>query len=211
MVLDGTSTIEDYLYDAKQPQMAAQVKQEVDLIAKWRRQQRPLKSSEQNASTKTGDGLGISPSFADLPRTEPTQPKQTGPEIWGESLSKDGCGPYIDDQWRDILSGQGFQSRSETLQVSVFGEEGEESETEVWRSTNTDAMIQITTDEEGDPVWRCFINGRFVAEGDDSDKLLSLLETAQSELLAHSVVYFTCDLSLCEGVITTSGFSMGTR
>jgi len=34
-------------------------------------------------------------------------------------------------------------------------------------------MIQITTDEEGDPVWRCFVNGRFVAEGDDSDKLLS--------------------------------------
>jgi hypothetical protein len=93
MVLDGTSTIEDYLYDAKQPQMAAQVKQELDLIAKWRRQQRPLKSSEQNASTKTGDGLGISLSFADLPRTEPTQPKQTGPEIRGESLSKDGCGP----------------------------------------------------------------------------------------------------------------------
>ena len=116
-VLDGTSTIEDYLDDAKQPQMAAQVKQEVDLIAKWRRQQRPLKSSEQNAGTKTGDALGISPSFPDLPRTEPTHPKQTSPEIRGESLSKDGCGPYIDDRWRDILSGQGFQPRSETLQV----------------------------------------------------------------------------------------------
>jgi hypothetical protein len=38
MVQDGTSTIEDYLDDVKQPHMAAQVKQEVDMIAKWRRQ-----------------------------------------------------------------------------------------------------------------------------------------------------------------------------
>ena len=39
---EGMSTIEDYFDDAKQPQIAAQVKQEVDMIAKWRRQQSPL-------------------------------------------------------------------------------------------------------------------------------------------------------------------------
>jgi hypothetical protein len=121
----------------------------------------------------------------------PGAPQQISPKIkpQGSLLAKNvikatrgdkmASGPYIDDQWRDILSGRGFSPRSETLRVSLFGEEGEGVDAEVWRSKQTDAMIQITHDEEGDPVWRCYINGRFVEEGDDSGDLLSLLETSE--------------------------------
>jgi hypothetical protein len=136
-------------------------------------------STEQNASTKTGDGLRIPPSFAELPRTEPTQPKQTGPEIRGESLRKDGSGPFSDDQWRDILAAQGFTPRTETMK-GVSGDDGDdEKDAEIWHSKQREAMIQITIDGEGDPMWRCYINGRFVEEGDNSNALLSLLKESQ--------------------------------
>lgn len=68
MVQDGTSTIEDYLDDAKQPQMAAQVKQEVDMIAKWRRQQRPLKSPHDY---ENGAGASGMPNVGVCRKSEP--------------------------------------------------------------------------------------------------------------------------------------------
>jgi hypothetical protein len=72
---------------------------------------------------------------------------------------------YIDDQWRDILAGQGFSPRTE---------EG----AEVWRSPGVDALIEITHSDEGDPLWLFYVNGTVVEKGDDSERLLFLVEEA---------------------------------
>jgi hypothetical protein len=42
-------------------------------------------------------------------------------------------------------------------------------------------VIQITHDEEGDLMWRCYINGRFVREEAIPVTFLSLLETSGPE------------------------------
>jgi hypothetical protein len=75
---------------------------------------------------------------------------------------------YIDDQWRDILAGQGFSPRTE-------------EQAEVWRSPGVDALIQITHSDEGDPVWLFYVNGTVVEKGDDSERLLFLVEGAALE------------------------------
>jgi hypothetical protein len=75
---------------------------------------------------------------------------------------------FIDDQWRDILAGQGFSPRTE-------------QEAEVWRSPGLDALIQITHSEEGDPLWLFYINGTVFEKGDDSERLLYLVEGASAE------------------------------
>jgi hypothetical protein len=84
---------------------------------------------------------------------------------------------YIDDHWRDILAGQGFTPRSGMMQIN----DDEAEETEIWRSGKSDALVQITFNAQGDPIWRCFIDNAptnaFVDQGDDSAILLSLLET----------------------------------
>jgi hypothetical protein len=75
---------------------------------------------------------------------------------------------YIDDQWRDILAGHGFSPRTE-------------EQAEVWRSPGVDALIQITYSDDGDPLWLFYVNRTLVEKGDDSDRLLSLLEGAHPE------------------------------
>ena len=75
---------------------------------------------------------------------------------------------YIDDQWRDILAGQGFSPRTE-------------EQAEVWRSPSVDALIRITHSDEGDPLWLFYINGTVVEKGDDSERLLFLIEEASVE------------------------------
>ena len=75
---------------------------------------------------------------------------------------------YIDDQWRDILAGQGFSPRTE-------------EQAEVWRRPGVDALIQITHSDEGDPLWLFYINRTLVEKGNDSDRLLYLVEEAYSE------------------------------
>jgi hypothetical protein len=72
---------------------------------------------------------------------------------------------YIDDQWRDILAGQGFSPRTE-------------EQAEVWRSPGVDALIQITHSDEGDPLWLFCVNRTLVEKGNDSDRLLYLVEEA---------------------------------
>jgi hypothetical protein len=71
--------------------------------------------------------------------------------------------PYIDDQWRDILAAQGFSPRTE-------------DGAEVWRKPGFDALIEITHSDKGDPLWLFYINGTFVEKGNDSDRLLYLVE-----------------------------------
>ena len=73
--------------------------------------------------------------------------------------------PYIDDQWRDILAAQGFSPRTE---------EG----AEVWRRPDSDALIEITHSDKGDPLWLFYINRRLVELGDDTGRLLYLVEGA---------------------------------
>jgi hypothetical protein len=82
--------------------------------------------------------------------------------------------PYIDDQWRDILAGQGFSPRTE--------------EPEVWGSSGVDALIQIRYSDEGGPLWLFYINGTFVEKGNDSDRLLYLVEGAsvKDETVEHA-------------------------
>ena len=75
---------------------------------------------------------------------------------------------YIDDQWRDILAGQGFSPRTE-------------EQAEVWRRPGVDALIQITHSDEGDPLWLFYIKGTLAEKGNDSDRLLYLVEEAYSE------------------------------
>jgi hypothetical protein len=111
------------------------------------------------------------------------------PEAQSQSLlsSKQASGPFIDDQWRDILAGEGFNPRTETLRVSLFGEEGERAEAETWRNPNLKGtVIQITHSETGDPLWRCYVDGHFVEEGDDSNQLIALVERiSQPEAVTH--------------------------
>ena len=47
MAQDGVSTVEEYFDDAVKPDVANRIKQEVDMIAKWRRESRPQKSEVQ--------------------------------------------------------------------------------------------------------------------------------------------------------------------
>jgi hypothetical protein len=75
---------------------------------------------------------------------------------------------YIDDQWRDILAGQSFSPRTE---------EG----AEVWRCPGVDALIEITHSDKRDPLWLFYINRTLVEKGDDSDRLLYLIEGASPE------------------------------
>jgi hypothetical protein len=84
---------------------------------------------------------------------------------------------YIDDQWRDILAGQGFSPRTE-------------EQAEVWRRSGVDALIEITHSDEGDPLWLFYINRTFVEKGDDSDRLLYLVEgvSAEDESVEHERV-----------------------
>ena len=70
--------------------------------------------------------------------------------------------------WRNILAEQGFRLRSE---------EGEE----VWRSPNTDAQVVIDDPGNCDPFWRYYINYEFVAEGNDSSKLLFVIENREDD------------------------------
>ncbi|MGA7630278.1 MAG: hypothetical protein WCB11_05895 [Terriglobales bacterium] len=49
---ERVTSVEDYFDDAKQPQAAAQVKFEVDMIAKWRREARPGKVKQQRHGAK---------------------------------------------------------------------------------------------------------------------------------------------------------------
>jgi hypothetical protein len=73
--------------------------------------------------------------------------------------------PYIDDQWRDILAGQGFSPRTE-------------AQAEIWRSPGVDALIEITHSDKGDPLWLFYLNGTVVEQGNESDRLLCLVEGA---------------------------------
>jgi len=75
---------------------------------------------------------------------------------------------YIDDQWRDILAAQGFSPRTE---------EG----AEVWRRPGFDALIEITHSDKGDPLRLFYINGIVVELGDDTGRLLYLVEGAAPE------------------------------
>jgi hypothetical protein len=75
---------------------------------------------------------------------------------------------YIDDQWRDILAAQGFSPRTE---------EG----AEVWRRPGFDALIEITHSDKGDPLWLFYINGTVVELGDDTGRLVYLVEGASPE------------------------------
>jgi hypothetical protein len=65
MVQDGVSTIEDYLDDARQPETAAQIKQGVDVIARWRREARAGSSSldyaKRGASAQPDTGVRHEP------------------------------------------------------------------------------------------------------------------------------------------------------
>jgi hypothetical protein len=68
MAQDGVSTVEEYFDDAVKPDVASRVKQEVDMIAKWRRESRPQAAQAQQkvpvsqpaaapmASAKKADG-----------------------------------------------------------------------------------------------------------------------------------------------------------
>jgi hypothetical protein len=75
---------------------------------------------------------------------------------------------YIDDRWRDILAGQGFSPRTE-------------EQAEVWGRPGVDALIEITHSDEGDPLWLFYIDRTLVEKGDDSDRLLFLVEGAYPE------------------------------
>lgn len=76
-------------------------------------------------------------------------------------------------KWRDILAEQGFRRHSE---------EGEE----VWRSCNTNAQVVIDDPGNCDPFWRYYTNYDFVAEGNDSGKLLFVIENREDdELVVH--------------------------
>jgi len=113
-----------------------------------------------------GGGCALPTSFAAPSEPHPQQPKRIDPKMRGKSPEKE-SGPFIDDQWRDVLAGQSFSP--ENMRV------------ELWRSAYSHTEIQITHDEEGDPIWRCYINGTFVEEGNESGHLLSLLETSEPE------------------------------
>jgi hypothetical protein len=76
--------------------------------------------------------------------------------------------PYIDDQWREILAAQRFSPRTE---------EG----AEVWGSPGVDALIEITHSDKGDPLWLFYVNRRLVELGDDSGRLLYLVEGVSPE------------------------------
>jgi outer membrane protein assembly factor BamB len=82
--------------------------------------------------------------------------------------------PYIDDRWRDILAGQGFSPRTE-------------DGTEVWRRPDSDALIEITHSDKGDPLWLFYANRALVETGDESDRLLYLVERlyAEDEAVEH--------------------------
>jgi hypothetical protein len=71
-------------------------------------------------------------------------------------------------KWRDILAEEGFRRR---------GEDGEE----VWRSCNTNAQVVIDDPGNCDPFWRYYTNYDFVAEGNDSSKLLFVIENREDE------------------------------
>jgi hypothetical protein len=76
--------------------------------------------------------------------------------------------PYIDDQWRDILAAQGFSPRTE---------EG----AEVWRSPGVDALIEITHSDKGDPLWLFYVSRTLVEQGNDTGRLLYLIERVSPE------------------------------
>jgi hypothetical protein len=82
--------------------------------------------------------------------------------------------PYIDDQWRDILAAHGLSPRTE---------EG----AEVWGSPRVDALIEITHSDKGDPLWLFYVNRALVETGDESDRLLYLVERlyAEDEAVEH--------------------------
>ncbi|HEV2730503.1 MAG TPA: hypothetical protein VGV15_10780, partial [Terriglobales bacterium] len=93
----------------------------------------------------------------------------------GDAMIAEG-GPmrrYIDDQWRDILAAHGFSPRTE-------------EETELWGSPGVDALIQITHSDEGNPVWFFYGNRTLAEVGDESERLLHLLELApEDEYVEH--------------------------
>lgn len=123
-------------------------------------------SSTQHPRTQSGRDPALPASFAALSQPRPRQPRQIDPKMREES-PENRSGPFIDHQWRDILAGKSFSA--ENIRV------------ELWRSAYSHTVIQITRNEEGAPIWRCYINGTFVEEGNDSGDLLSLLETSEPE------------------------------
>ena len=79
---------------------------------------------------------------------------------------------WADDEWRDVLSTHGFGPAG-----SGAGEQ------EVWRSAEAPgAQVLISHDEDGDPFWGMFKDGREVALDDTA----SLLETMLAEVLGRA-------------------------
>jgi hypothetical protein len=78
---------------------------------------------------------------------------------------------FIDDQWRDILAGQGFSPRME--------EDGE-----VWRSCRSDARVVIDHQDD-DPHWNYYVNHMLIENGDDPSKLLFLLENHDEKCVEY--------------------------
>jgi hypothetical protein len=82
-------------------------------------------------------------------------------DLWQEAIR-------LKTNWRNILAEQGFRLRSG---------EGEE----VWRSCNTNAQVVIDDPGDCDPFWRYYTNYDFVAEGNDSSKLLFVIENGKDD------------------------------
>lgn len=70
---------------------------------------------------------------------------------------------FIDDEWRELLTAQGWHF------------EYDEDDDQVWGHQDTDTEVVISTNEAHEPQWAFYVNDVFVEEGHDTTALLGLI------------------------------------
>jgi hypothetical protein len=73
---------------------------------------------------------------------------------------------FIDDEWRELLTAQGWQAQ-------MIEDDGEVEE--LWSHPDTDTEVTISVNEKQEPEWAFFVNDIFVEDGQDTTALLGLI------------------------------------
>jgi hypothetical protein len=106
---------------------------------------------------------GFKPRQPQAPQQPAHKPGMIPPSVGRPQASAKAAGSrFIDDEWRELLSAQGWEVRTN-------------DEEEMWGHPDTDTEVIIGVNESHEPEWSFWVNDVFVEEGQDTTALLGLI------------------------------------
>jgi len=124
----------------------------------------------QQPSSRLNLPPGFKPRQPQVPQQPAHKPGMIPPSVGRPRASaKTAESRFIDDEWRELLSAQGWQAQM------VRDDEDPGEVEELWSHPDTDTEVIIGVNEAHEPEWSFWVNDVFVEEGQDTTELLGLI------------------------------------